>query len=98
MATWCVYYLVHVTMPYHYLPRLVITDVPDDATVTADVLQSAGYPLGKLGILRPNYGIARLGEDAPRELVQRVREGEGDCVAWDDLVRQAKGRRVLVAR
>ncbi|MBI4504964.1 MAG: hypothetical protein HY691_05465 [Chloroflexi bacterium] len=98
MATWCVHYLVHVTTPYTYVPRLVITGVPDDAVVTADLLQGAGYTLGKLGILRPNYGLARLGEEAPRDLVQSVRQGEGEHVSWDDLLCQAKGAKVLVAQ
>jgi len=29
MATWCVYHLIHVRTPWQYIPRLVITDVPD---------------------------------------------------------------------
>lgn len=98
MATGCVHYLIHITTPYHYIPRLVITDVPDDAVVTADMLQSAGYTFGKYGVLRPNYGLARLGGDSPGDLVARIRHGEGECITWDELQRRTSTAKVLAIR
>jgi|YNPBryantNP2012_1023418.scaffolds.fasta_scaffold83531_1 hypothetical protein len=91
MATWCVYHLIHVRTPWQYIPRLVITDVPDDTEVTTDLLERAGYQYEEFGVPWANHGVERLDpKSSPSDLVARVRNGAGERIRWSDLVARAE--------
>jgi len=90
MATWCVYHLIHVRTPHQYIPQLVITDVPEDAEVTKDLLERAGYQFGEFNIPWANHGIMRVdAQESPADLVARIRNGQGRWIAYNDLMSKA---------
>ena len=89
MKTWVVYHLIHVRTPRQHIPRLIITEVPDNEKVTWDLLERAGYLFGEFGIPRANHGIVCLNSDAPSDLVGRARDPWVPRIAWTDLLARA---------
>ena len=90
MATWCVYHLIHVRTPHQHIPQLVITDVPEDAEITRDLLERAGYQFGEFGIPWANHVITRVdAQESPADLVARIRNGAWRWIAYGDLVSRA---------
>jgi len=88
--TWCVYHLIHVRTPYQYIPKLVIAEAPEGEAVTTDLLERAGYQFGEFGIPWANHVLEQVDvQDAPSDLVARLRRGEGKWIIYDDLVKQA---------
>lgn len=90
MATWCVYHLIHVRTPHQHIPKLVVTDVPEGASVDEDTVQRAGYLFSEFGIPFANHVIERVDQDSPSDLVGRIRSGEGERITWADLKAKAE--------
>jgi hypothetical protein len=59
MATFAVYHLIHVRTPHQHIPKLVITDVPEGAQVTQDLVERAGYTFGKFNVPWANHVLER---------------------------------------
>ena len=90
MAIWCVYHLIHVRTPYQYIPKLVITDVPEGEAVTEDLLERAGYMFGEFNVSWANHVITLVDvRESPADLVARIRQGEVERIAWPSLVARA---------
>lgn len=91
MATWCVYHLIHVRTPHQYIPKLVITDVPDGEEVTEELLERAGFMFSEFNIPWANHGIMRVSaQESPPDLVARIRQGFGERIAYSELVTRAE--------
>ena len=91
MATYAVYHLIHVRTPYQCIPKLVITDVPDDAELTEELLERAGYQFGEFNIPWANHALEKVDvKESPADLVARIRNGEGERIAWPNLVARAE--------
>lgn len=85
MSTWCYY---SKSLFHQYVPRLLITYVPDDKTVTEDMVKRAGY-LPKEGSIGETYDVVRLDmEDSPAELIGRIRRSKVERITYADLVAQ----------
>ncbi len=89
MATWVVYHLIHVRMPHQHIPKLIITDVPEDVRVTRDLVERAGFAFGEFGIPWANHALEQVGPDSPADLVGAIRRGEGERIRYSDLVEMA---------
>ena len=91
MSTWCVYHLIHVRTPHLHIPKLVISDIPADETVTTDLLERAGYQFGEFDVPWANHVLEQVGvKDSPADLVARIRQGDGERIVYTDLVAQAE--------
>lgn len=90
MATWCVYHLIHVTTPFRYLPKLVVTDVPAGVGLDTDLLERAGYQFGEFGIPWANHGLTRVDRKSPPDLIARLRQGEGERITYHELAARAE--------
>ena len=92
MSTFVVYHMIHVRTPYQYHPKLVITDVPDEA-LTADapdeiqeLVTRAGYEFSEFNITWANHAVHLMDvQSSPSDLVMRVRKGEGERITFADL-------------
>ena len=60
MATYAVYHLIHVHTPYRYIPKLVITNVPEGKEPSEDLLERAGYQFGEFNIPWANHVLAKV--------------------------------------
>lgn len=90
MATWCVHHLIHVRAPHQHIPKLVITDVPDDVDLSTDLLERAGYLFGEFNIPWANHVLIRVNvQDSPPDLVARIRQGQGERITYEELVEKA---------
>jgi hypothetical protein len=89
MATWVVYHLIHVRTPHQRIPKLLITQVPDDEKVPRDLLERAGFMFGEFGIPWANHYIEKLGPNSPSDLVGRARNPDVPRIAWEDLAARA---------
>jgi len=91
MATWCVYHVIHVRTPHQHIPKLVVTDVPDEEEVTHDLVDRAGFSFGEFEIPWANHALEEVtAGDAPADLVSRIRQGEGDRVTYEELKARAE--------
>jgi hypothetical protein len=90
MATYVVYHLIHVHTPYKHIPKLLITDVPEGEEPTRELLERAGYQFGEFNIAWANHVLTKVDvKGSPSDLVARIRQGDGERIAWHDLVAQA---------
>jgi hypothetical protein len=89
MATWVVYHLIHVRTPRQHIPKLLITQVPEDQEVTRDLLERAGIFFEEFGELWANHYIEKLGPDSPSDLVGRARNPAVPRITWAELVERA---------
>ena len=90
MTTWCVYHLIHVRTPHQHLPKLLITDVPQGAEVTEELLDRAGYRFGEFNVAWANHVLEEVDvKESPSDLVARIREGGFSRIAYADLVAKA---------
>lgn len=91
MATWCVYHLIHVRTPHLYLPKLVISAVPEDVRLNIDLLERAGFQFGEFGVPWANHFLERIDlKNSPSDLIARIRNGEGEHITYDELVARAE--------
>ena len=91
MATFAVYHLIHVRTPHQHIPKLVITDVPEGEEPTEELLERAGYQFGEFNIPWANHALDKVdAKESPADLVARIRQGEGERIAWPDLVARAE--------
>ncbi|MCL6478503.1 MAG: hypothetical protein K6T65_08800 [Peptococcaceae bacterium] len=91
MKTYCVYHFIHIHTPYRYLPKLVITNVPDDVMVTEDLVDRAGYDFSEFGIPWANHYLTVVDPvDSPADLVRRIKRKEYDEILnYDELIERA---------
>ena len=90
MSTWCVYHLIHVRTPHQYIPKLLITDVPEDEEVTTELLERAGYQFEEFNIPWANHVLAQVdARESPSDLVARIRKGGFDRITFSDLAAKA---------
>ena len=88
--TWCVYHLIHMQTPHRHIPKLVITEVPNDKPLTTELLERAGYLFTEFGIPWANYVLEPVeAHDAPSDLVARLRQHEGERISYSDLMAKA---------
>ena len=91
MTTYAVYHLIHVNTPHKHIPKLVVTDVPDDAELSEELLERAGYQFGEFNIPWANHVLEQVDvKTSPSDLVARIRQGDGERIAWADLLAQAE--------
>ena len=91
MVTFAVYHLIHVRTPHQYIPKLVITDVPDGDEPTEELLERAGYQFGEFNISWANHALEKVdAKGSPSDLVARIRQGDGERIAWRNLVARAE--------
>ena len=91
MATFAVYHMIHVRTPHQHIPKLVITDVPEGEELSEELLERAGYQFGEFDIPWANHVLEQVdAKGSPSDLVARIRSGEGEWIAWPDLVAQAE--------
>jgi hypothetical protein len=89
MATWVVYRLIRALTPPQHIPKLLITQVPEDRKVTRDLLERAGFFFEEFGELWANHYIEKIGPDSPSDLVGRARNPSVPRITWAELVEQA---------
>jgi len=90
MSTWCVYHLIHVRTPHQHLPRLLVTDVPEGAEVTEELLERAGYLFSEFNVTWANHVLTEVDpQGSPSDLVARIREGGFESITYADLVERA---------
>ena len=85
MTTWCVYHLVHIKNPPWYLPILLVTEVPEDAELTIDALERAGYHFREFNTTWGYHVLAEVVETLPADLLTNIREMDVWHVAYSDL-------------
>lgn len=91
MSTYCVYHLIHVRTPHQHLPKLLVTEVPEGAEVTEELLEQAGYQFGEFDTAWANHVLTEVdAQESPSDLVARIRQGEGDHITYADLVAKAE--------
>lgn len=87
--SYVVYHLLHQRTPYEYIPKLVVTDVPDGAELTRDLFARAGYEFSEFGIPWANHDVWPVNAGLPADLVRRLRNYSGEVIAYGDLVAKA---------
>jgi hypothetical protein len=81
MKTWCVYHFIHVHTPYRYIPKLIITGVPEGETVTKDLLSRAGYQYQEFGLPWANHAVTQVDpQESPADLQE---------ITWAELLNRA---------
>ena len=91
MATFAVYHMIHVRTPHQHIPKLVVSDVPEGEELSEELLERAGYQFGEFNIPWANHVLTEVDvKESPSDLVARIRSGDGERIAWGDLVAQAE--------
>jgi len=86
MATWFVYHYIHVRTPHRTIPKLFITDVPDDQKVTWELVDEY-REFGEFNTPHANHGIEKLTADSDPAVKRAWREGDVERVAFGELKR-----------
>jgi hypothetical protein len=68
----------------------LITNVPDDITITEELLERAGYEFGEFGIPWANHVIAKVTNQSPSNLVAALRNGVYERITYEELVAKAE--------
>lgn len=90
-TTWCVYHLIHTRTPYQHIPKLLITEVPQNVKITEDIIERAGYLFGEFNIPWANHVLVEVDmKESPSDLVARIRKGNFSENTYAELVELAE--------
>jgi hypothetical protein len=85
MKTYVVYHLIFVSTPNRYIPKLFVTDVPDDKNVDWNLVDEY-KEYGEFGMSHANHYIEQLVPESPPELKRAFRNGDAEQISYDNLV------------
>jgi len=87
-----VIFTIHVRTPYQFIPKLFITEIPENITASElqDDIEEAGYIFSEFGVKWANHSVVSSIKDEHIDVRRAFKNNEVETISYSELQKKIK--------